>query len=193
MNLANLLIFIPLAIGVAWLFYLIFKQDLAAKSLGSILSYFLGVLIIVIVVGWLIDTMLPNWLNTRLQNAQTSVELREFVDSTTVLIEDSVTSGNSGTVILPAPTAVVIFPEATPGAGSGGGTGVVAPLPGTVGSTTSGDILVRGVHTVAGGETLSTIANAYGVSLESLRAANNRYTDMIFVGEQLNIPAETGK
>ena len=188
MNLVNLLIFIPLAIGVAWLFYLIFRQDLAAKPLTHILSYFLGVLIIVIVVGWLIDTMLPNWLNTRLQNAQTSVELREFVDSTTVLIEDSVSTDNSRQVILPAPTRVVIIPDGTPGAD--GGTGVVAPLPGDTGSL---DVQVSGTHTVVAGETLSSISDRYGVSLEDLRAANNRYNDLIFVGEVLNIPAQMGK
>ncbi len=188
MNLVNLLIFIPLAIGVAWLFYLIFRQDLAAKPLTNILSYFLGVLIIVIVVGWLIDTMLPNWLNTRLQNAQTSVELREFVDSTTVLIEDSVTTDNSRQVILPAPTSVILIP--TPGSDGGGDTGVVNPLPG---DNVDLDIVIRGTHTVSAGETLSTIATAYGVSLDSLRAANNRYNDLIFVGEVLNIPAQVNK
>lgn len=188
MNLANLLIFIPLAIGVAWLFYLIFRQELAAKPLTNILSYFLGVLIIVIVVGWLIDTMLPNWLNTRLQNAQTSVELRQFVDSTTVLIEDSVNPDNSGPIILPTPTQVVVFP--TPGSGSGGGTGVINPGEGDTGQF---DVSISGTHIVAAGETLSIIASAYGVSLDDLRAVNNRYTDLIFVGEVLQIPVKRGK
>ena len=185
MNFVNLLIFIPLGIGVAWLFYLIFRQDLAAKPLTNILSYFLGVLIIIVVVGWLIDTMLPNWLNSRLQNAQTSVELREFVDTTTVLIEDSVTTGSdSNQILLPAPTQVILFPEeqATPEPGSVG-------LPG---NNSQADIEsnAQGLHTVIAGDTLSGIATQYGVTVDALRQANNRFNDTIFIGEQLIIPAQ---
>ncbi|MFT5193069.1 MAG: LysM repeat protein [Cellvibrionaceae bacterium] len=187
MNFVNLLIFIPLGIGVAWLFYLIFRQDLAAKPLTNILSYFLGVLIIVVVVGWLIDTMLPNWLNSRLQNAQTSVELREFVDTTSVLIEDSVTTGaDANTVLLPAPTQVpALFPEQES----------VAPANGLSGETGSADMQSNaGTHIVVGGDTLTDIATQYGVTIEALRAANSRYNnDWIFVGEELIIPAVTGK
>lgn len=180
MNFVNLLIFIPLGIGVAWLFYLIFRQDLAAKPLTNILSYFLGVLIIIVVVGWLIDTMLPNWLNSRLQNAQTSVELREFVDTTSVLIEDSVSpENNANTILLPAPTSVPsLFP------------GESAPAPGGIsGEQGSADVQSNaGIHTVVGGDTLTDIATQYGVTIDNLRAANNRYNDLIFVGEQLIIP-----
>ena len=187
MNFVNLLIFIPLGIGVAWLFYLIFRQDLAAKPLTNILSYFLGVLIIIVVVGWLIDTMLPNWLNSRLQNAQTSVELREFVDTTTVLIEDSVTTGDeSNTVLLPAPTQVILFPEQQSTPQPGGSVG----LPGDEGQADV-ESNSQGLHTVIPGDTLSGIADLYGVSVDALRQANNRYNDLIFVGEQLIIPAAT--
>ena len=183
MNFVNLLIFIPLGIGVAWLFYLIFRQDLAAKPLTNILSYFLGVLIIIVVVGWLIDTMLPNWLNTRLQNAQTSVELRQFVNTTSVLIEDSVNPDTpSNTILLPAPTDVpAIFPEQQ-----------VTPIPGLVGTPGAADIESSGkIHTVVAGDTLFDIANLYGVTIEDLRAVNNRYDDMIFVGERLLIPGNS--
>lgn len=183
MNFAQLLILIPLGIGVAWLFYLIFKQDLASKSLANILSYFLGVLIIVVVVGWLIDTMLPNWLNTRVQNARQSVELREFVDTTSNLIEDSVSPDNSGAVLLPAPTPInpVLFPEQgqpTPSTGLNGQTGSADVQPNAVGT-----------HTVVEGDTLTTIAAQYGITVDALRQANNRYNDWIFVGEQLVIPS----
>ncbi|MEM8858778.1 MAG: LysM peptidoglycan-binding domain-containing protein [Chloroflexota bacterium] len=187
MNFVNLLIFIPLGIGVAWLFYLIFRQDLAAKPLTNILSYFLGVLIIVVVVGWLIDTMLPNWLNSRLQNAQTSVELREFVDTTTVLIEDSVTTGSeSNQILLPAPTQVILFPEQQSTPQPGGSVG----LPGDEGQADV-ESNSQGLHTVVAGDTLSAIADQYGVSIDALRQANNRFNDLIFVGEQLIIPAGT--
>ena len=185
MNFAQLLILIPLGIGVAWLFYLIFKQDLASKSLANILSYFLGVLIIVVVVGWLIDTMLPNWLNTRVQNARQSVELREFVDTTSNLIEDSVSPDNSGAVLLPAPTPInpALFPEQGQPTPSTGGLN---------GQTGSADVQPNaGTHIVVSGDTLTTIAAQYGVTVAALREANSRYNDLIIIGEQLVIPSAT--
>lgn len=181
MNFTQLLILLPLGIGVAWLFYLIFKQDLASKSLANILSYFLGVLIIVIVVGWVMDRLAPYWLNERVQKASQSVELRQFVDTTSGLIQDSVSPSSSGSVLLPAPTPInpVLFPPSQP-----------TPVGGVGGQSGSADVQQNaGTHTVVAGDTLSTIATKYGVTVDALRQANGRYNDWIYVGEQLKIPA----
>ncbi len=45
------------------------------------------------------------------------------------------------------------------------------------------------VHVVQYGETLGTIAQAYGISLLDLQAANNIWSSLIYVGQQLTIPA----
>ncbi|AXY24697.1 hypothetical protein CL176_00885 [Suicoccus acidiformans] len=48
---------------------------------------------------------------------------------------------------------------------------------------------VGGYHTVQAGETLSTIAQAYGLSVDQLAAYNNIASSWIYVGEQLAIPS----
>ncbi|MEH2922545.1 N-acetylmuramoyl-L-alanine amidase AmiB [Samsonia erythrinae] len=44
-------------------------------------------------------------------------------------------------------------------------------------------------HTVARGETLSSIARQYGVSLAAMRAVNKLNKDIVWVGQRLNVPA----
>ncbi|WP_233990980.1 N-acetylmuramoyl-L-alanine amidase AmiB [Pectobacterium brasiliense] len=44
-------------------------------------------------------------------------------------------------------------------------------------------------HTVARGETLSSIAQRYGVSLAAMRDVNKLNKDIVWVGQRLNIPA----
>ncbi|MEQ9885071.1 N-acetylmuramoyl-L-alanine amidase AmiB [Pectobacterium zantedeschiae] len=44
-------------------------------------------------------------------------------------------------------------------------------------------------HTVARGETLSSIARRYGVSLAAMREVNKLNKDIVWVGQRLNIPA----
>jgi N-acetylmuramoyl-L-alanine amidase len=47
-------------------------------------------------------------------------------------------------------------------------------------------------HVVSRGETLSLIANRHGISLSSLRAANQLRGDVVRVGDRLRIPANIG-
>jgi len=48
----------------------------------------------------------------------------------------------------------------------------------------------QGVYTVVGGDTLSTIAQAFGVSVKALKKANNLTDDIIRVEQKLTIPAK---
>jgi N-acetylmuramoyl-L-alanine amidase len=47
-------------------------------------------------------------------------------------------------------------------------------------------------HVVSRGETLSLIASRHGVTLSSLRAANDLRGDIVRVGERLRIPVALG-
>ncbi len=47
------------------------------------------------------------------------------------------------------------------------------------------------IHKVKSGDTLTTIAKHYGVSVKALRSANSLTTDKIKVGDKLKIPAKT--
>ena len=46
------------------------------------------------------------------------------------------------------------------------------------------------LHRVQAGETLSTIAARYGVTVEAIKAANGLTGDLIWVGQELRIPAQ---
>lgn len=47
----------------------------------------------------------------------------------------------------------------------------------------------QGVYAVVAGDTLSVIAQAFGVTVEGIKRANNLDSDIIRVGQKLNIPA----
>lgn len=68
-------------------------------------------------------------------------------------------------------------------AGPGGGRGAGA-------GGASANVPSQGVYTVVGGDTLSTIAQAFGVSVAALKNANGLNDDIIRVGQKLTIPAK---
>lgn len=48
-------------------------------------------------------------------------------------------------------------------------------------------------HKVKSGETLSSIAHKYGVTVSQLKAANNKKNDRLNIGDNLVIPAKSAK
>ena len=72
-----------------------------------------------------------------------------------------------------------------PGDGIGAVTRETPATPSTPIVATEGN-----THTVLYGETLGTIASYYGISLYDLQAANNIWTWIIYVGQQLVIPGD---
>ena len=179
MNLDVLLTFVPLAAGIAWLFYLIFRANLATQPIGKIISYFLGIVIIALTVGWLIDNVFPTWMNDRVQNTRTSVEWQQFVGTSTSIVDQSFTNNGNGVPTVAAPTAVPVI-NATPiPADNGNVAADQAPSTNLEGSTT---------HVVVEGDTFLSLSRQYNVTVDQLRAANNRTTDFIYLGEELIIP-----
>ena len=183
MNLSVLLIFIPLGIGVAWLFYLIFRANLATQPLGKIISYFLGVVIIILTVGWFMDNLVPTWVNDRLRNAQQSTDWQQVMGTTTDVLDQSLSNGSGSISTIPAPTAVPVI-NATP-VNTGGETPVLADQM----DNANGSV----IHTVVEGDTLLGLTRQYNVTLDALRAANPGTTDFIYIGDQLTIPQTAGQ
>jgi LysM repeat protein len=184
MNLATLLAFAPLGIGLAWLGYLIFKKDLASKSLGNILTYFIGVIIIFIAVGWLIDFYVVSWANDRLQNANTNNELQQFINTSGNIIDSSFSGTGAGGGVPLAPTAQII-PI------------VVTATPTVQGQTTlpppdqARPEQQARTYVVVAGDNLFNIAQRFGTTVHAIKSANQLTYDTIYPGQVLIIPASS--
>lgn len=180
MEIGELAPLIPLIAALGWLGYLIFKKDLASRSLVSILTYFLGVVIIFFAVGWVIDFFLFDWANARLQNAEDNPEWRELVNTTDQILDrsfvDPGTEGNPSSV-----QVVPIVVTATPVYGAP--PVVITVVPNQAGPTSGR------TYTVARGDNLSKIAAYFGTSVQAIMVANNLTNpDLIYEGQVLIIP-----
>lgn len=180
MNFGQLAPLLVLAAALGWLGYLIFKKDLASRSLVNILTYFIGVIIIFLAVGWLVDFFLLSWTNARLQNAESNPEWVDLVNTTDQILDrsfvDPGTEGNPSSV-----QVVPIVVTATPFYG-------VPPVVITTVPNQAGPVTVR-QYTVAQGDTLSNIATRFGTTVQAIMVANDLGNpNLIYPGQVLTIP-----
>jgi LysM repeat protein len=185
MNLAELLRFVPLIIGLALAWHLIFKKDLlASKSILGVLAYLVGIIIVLFAISWLIRSLLPGWSLGLLNTGTNSAEWQRVIDTSSNIFDNAFTESGSTTVIV-QPTAVQVQVEtvvvtATPGPGVGFGTSD-GDGNGRTGPTQ---------YTVQAGDTLTRIAKHYGVTVHDIMRANNIMNpNYIQPGQVLNIPA----
>lgn len=180
MNFGALVPLIPLIAGLVWLGYLIFRKDLASRSLINILTYFLGVIIIFLAVGWVIDFFLLSWANERLQNAEGNSEWVELVNTTDQILDrsfvDPGTEGNPSSVqVVPIVVTATPFYNAPPV--------VITTVPNQA-APSSGR-----TYTVMQGDTLSTIAPRFNTTVQAIMVANNLTNpNLIYPGQVLIIP-----
>ncbi len=180
MNLTELLKFLPLIIGVFLAYHLIVRQSLPSKKLGEMLTYFIGILVVFVVVSWLITSFLAGWATDLLQAGTNSAEWQEFIQESEGVVDNAFNNrvGN-GEQLAPQPTAVqVLVVTATPIPGQSQLT--IPPVNRQTGPTQ---------YTVVAGDTLTKIAQIYGVTPEDIRLANGIIGDLIQVGQVLIIPA----
>ncbi len=195
MNLANLLQFIPLVIGLSLAFYIIKQYKVDNFSIWKLLLYFLGIIVTFVFVGWFVDYYLIDWMNDRLaaSNTPSYVELesrtKQIVNDSFNSPPSSTTNTSSSTIQQPPssnsgggnpPTTVIIVPTHTPPSVGGGGPETGAA--GISGSTT---------YTVVAGDTLFSIAKRNNVTVNDLMVANGLTTHTIQPGQTLVIPAPT--
>lgn len=183
MDLANLLVLVPPAVALAWLAHLLFRKELAKESLGKIISYFIGVLIIFLAIAWIVDSFFIPWVNARLINASNSTDLQQSILIIETVIDDSFTNTGTGNTLVPTPgpTPIIIYVTPVPTNPGGGGGGAAQP--------TTGEWPKQ--HLVQPGDTLSAIGQQYGVPYEAIMQANGLTTVTIFPGQTLLIPAPT--
>ncbi|RME31044.1 MAG: hypothetical protein D6793_12670, partial [Thermoflexia bacterium] len=131
-NLAALLPFVPLLLGLVWALWLFFKKDLLAKGPIQVLTYFFGVVLTLWIIGWIVDAFLPSWVAQRLLNARQSQDIR-VIQQVSREILNEVSGGPTPAVVVYTPAPVLptpvpptpvpavplpVSPEATPPQGS---------------------------------------------------------------------------
>ena len=182
MNLAALLQFVPLVAGVFLAYHLVFKKDLPSKSILSLLTYILGIIIVFFAASWLISTFFATWATGLLNAGTQSGEWQLFIDASGGVVDEALgTSGTTNTVIV-QPTAVQVNQE----------TFVVTttPNPDTAFGTSSGVPRTGPAqYTVQAGDTLTKIASHFGVTVNDIMRANNlANANYIQPGQMLMIP-----
>lgn len=184
MNLAALLQFVPLVAGVFLAYHLVFKKDLPSKSILSLLTYILGIIIVFFAASWLITTFIATWATGLLNAGTQSGEWQLFIDASGNVVDEALgTDGSSGAVLQVQPTAVPVQVE----------TVVITPTPrpGTAfGTSDGGNRTGPTQYTVQAGDTLTKIAGHFGLTVNDIMRANNLMDpNYIQPGQVLIIPA----
>ena len=182
MNTGALVVLFFVAFAIAWAFWLIFKLNLSNINLGKLLSYFVGVILTLLVVLWITSWFLPWWAVRLVQGTRQSATVQELQVAGAELLKEIAAA--PGTVITVAP---VIPPQQPPIVVTA--TPTISPLPTPeTGSIQSLQFGTERTHIVQSGDTLYNISRRYGVSVEQLQQRNNITGNIIRVGEQLIIP-----
>lgn len=172
MNLTALLQFVPLAIGAFLAYHFIIREKLPSQSLGKILSYFIGVLIVLLAVGWFIRSYMPGWAARLLNTGTSSPEWQQLINTSEGIVNDAIEQ-SSGPVSQPTVVQVqppVVFPTTVPS--------VVTP-------SAPGQIIQ---YTVVPGDTLTSIAQRYNTTVQEIMRLNNLTSpDYIKAGDVLYI------
>lgn len=179
MNLAELLRFVPLGIGLFLAYHLIMKEGLPNKNLGKVLTYFLGIIIVFVAIRWLINSFFASWANDLLSTGN-STEINTLIDTSENIIQNAFSAQP-----VAAPTQQTISEPAAPPPGT-----VVTPTPLPAGQVAP-ETLPGGAqtYTVVSGDTLYDIALRFGTDVDSLMRLNNLTSYIIQPGQQLQIPA----
>lgn len=205
MNLAALLPLIPLILGLFWALWLFFRKDLLAKGPVQVIVYFVGVILALWIIGWLVDTFLPQWVAQRLLNAQRSRDIQVIQQVSRDILNEAIGAPSQPTIVVytpappPAPAATPIPPTPPPAP-------TAAPIPPTPPAPVSppptaaplggsGIPIVPAqsageqVYIVRSGDTLFSIARRFGVSMAAIQQRNNiANPNDIKVGQQIIIP-----
>ncbi len=183
MNIMALLPAFLVLLGIVWAVWLIFKRDLLSQNIVKLLMYFLGVIITFVIIGWLVDTFLPQWTLQRLRTARDSNNVEAIETIGREMWQEAV--GGTGTpqpivITTPGAPAPTLSPAPTPVAGE--------EVPARSQSAT----LAPGeqAYTVVKGDTLYRISNRFGVSIAAIQQRNGLGTSTnIQAGQPLIIPA----
>jgi len=114
MNLAALLFLVPLVLGLVWAVWLLFKKDILAKGLMQVITYFIGVILSLWIIGWIVDWFLPHWVAQRLLNARRSPSIQAVQQISREIINEAMGEMSVPTTIVYTPVPPLPVPTATP-------------------------------------------------------------------------------
>lgn len=185
MDFKALLTIFLIILGFVWALWIIFKKEALSQNLVKLLSYFIGVVITFIIIGWLVDNFLPWWTAQRLVNTRNSPNLQTIEDVGREVWDEAMGGLPVGTA-QPTITSPTVQPPIT----------FITPMPGPTASpltTPTGNISSQGAtkevtYVVVSGDTLYSLGRKFGVSADKIKTRNNLTSDLIQVGQTLIIP-----
>jgi len=198
MNLAALLSLAPLVLGLSWAVWLLFKKDILAKGPMQVIAYFVGVILSLWIIGWIVDWFLPHWMAQRLLNARRSPSIQAVQQISQEIINEAMGEISVPTEIVYTPVSPSPVPAATPAPSMplvpqappvtptspqpAPAQGMVPALP----AQSAGEQ----VYIVRPGDTLYSISRRFGVSVQAIQQRNGLADpNIIRVGQQLIIPS----
>ncbi len=188
MNLTELLRFLPLIIGAFLAYHLIFKQQLPAKNMGQIITYFIGTIIIFVAISWLITSFLAGWAVDLLDTGVTSTEWQLFMSTSEKVVEDAF---STEPLPEPQPTPIPAAPAVAPPNNNSSSGDSSSDGSSSLPDGTNAIIAGPAQYVVTTGDTLFGIATRFGVSVEAIMIANGLTSYIIQPDQVLIIPAPT--
>lgn len=176
MNIEAIITLFLIVVGLVWGFWLIFKRDLMQNQLGKLLSYFVGVVVTLLLVMWLASQFLPWWAVKLVQNTQDSPNVKALTTVSTDLWNEL---GNPIINLTPQPQQ----PPNTPP------NPTISPISAPAGST-SQTVPIGGsrTHVVKQGDNLYRLGLLYGTTIKAIQDLNHLDGDKIVIGQTLIIP-----
>ena len=185
MNAGALITMFFIAVAMIWGFWIIFKRDMLSQNIGKLVSYFAGVILTLLIVLWITSMFLPWWTVRLVENTRESENVQVLQQVGRDLWNEAMSSPSTVSEVTVEPTpsgespGTGVIPTPTPAPQSGEG-GAISGQSATGGTT----------HVVQSGETLYSIGQRYGVSVDAIKARNNLGDNNIQIGQELTIPTQ---
>jgi hypothetical protein len=176
LNLGGFITILFVVFAIAWGFWLIFKRDLLSVNLTKLISYFLGVILTLIIVSWITSEFLPWWTLRLVNNTLSSEEIDDLQTAGQNLWNEAI----RGTPAISTPVVPAPGPTVSPVSGE-------APRPNTNAGASSAPAGGT-TYTVQPGDTLYSISRRYNTTVDEIKAQNGLNSNLISPGQQLSIP-----
>ncbi len=188
MNIGALIPLGLILLAFAWGIWMIFKQNPSSVNLAKLFSYFVGVVLTLLAVLWIVTSFVPWWGVRLVQKTRGSGNVRELETLSHDLWEDAMDN------VIAKPTTEIVTPEAPPQATPAAGGEIVPTATPEAGaespSVSSQSATAESTYTVQSGDTLYSISRKYpGVSVDAIKTRNNLTDDIIKIDQKLVIPA----